>query len=451
MPYGLSRMDALTYARGQMEVSLGFHMVFAALGIGMPAFVAIAHGASLRTGDPQWRRLARRWARASALLFVVGAVSGTALSFELGLLWPRWLGLVGPMVGPAFTVEGFFFFTEAIFLGLYLYGEARLSPRAHFAAGIAVAVSGMLSGVVVLAANAFMQAPGGFTVEGDGLRVTDASFVLTNPRWFPMALHSTLSCYAAVAFGIAGFAAKRLLAGDDAELPRRALRAAMIVGSIAILLQPLAGDLVARAVAEQQPAKLAAMEALYETEAGAPMLVGGLPDDASHTVHLGLRIPKLLSVLVAHDPNATVRGIDSFPQADRPNTTIVHLAYQTMLGTGSALMALAVAWIALARKLPVPPKRLLFAIAAAGPLGFVALETGWVVAEAGRQPWIVQGVMRTKDAVTGAAGVGGFFFAFTALYLGLGAAVAVLLHRLSRMPLADDEKLHGGQTADAAP
>ncbi|MFL5386396.1 MAG: cytochrome ubiquinol oxidase subunit I [Longimicrobiaceae bacterium] len=424
-------MDTLTAARAQMEVSLAFHMVFAALGIGMPLLMTIAEALWLRTGREHYRDLARKWARATALTFAVGAVSGTALSFELGLLWPRFMAFAGGIVGPAFALEGYAFFLEAIFLGLYLYGWERLSPRAHLAAGAAVAASGVLSGVLVVAANAWMQEPAGFRTLADGTVEASAWAPFLSPAWGQMALHSTLSCYIATAFAAAGVYALGMLRGRRDAYHRAGLTLTLAVGTAAALLQPLSGHVSAQHVARSQPVKLAAAEAHFETRRGAPILVGGIPDVERRTVRGALRIPRLLSFLATDDFGAEVKGLDAVPRAQWPNVAVTHLAFDVMVGSAFAMIGLGL-WFWLARwRRREPGRWLLRALAAGSPLGIVALEAGWIVTEVGRQPWIVRGMMLTRDGVTPVSGVAATFFGFSLLYLVLGTALALLLRRLA--------------------
>lgn len=424
-------MDTLTAARAQMEVSLAFHMVFAALGIGMPLLMVLAEGLWLRTGRAHYRDLARKWAKATALTFAVGAVSGTALSFELGLLWPRFMEVAGPIVGPAFALEGYAFFIEAIFLGLYLYGWERLSPRAHWLSGVAVAFSGMMSGVLVVAANAWMQDPVGVVWAGGRAAEVNPLAPFLSPPWFQMALHSTLSCYVATGFAAAGVYALGMLRGRRDPYHRAGLALSMALAGATALLQPLSGDLSAKHVAEHQPAKLAAMEAHFRTEAGAPLLIGGIPDARTGEVRWGIYIPRGLSFLAHGDPDAVVVGLEEFPEDERPNVLISHLAFQVMVGAGFALVGLSLwyGWVKLRRREEGP--WLLRAVVAGSPLGFLALQAGWIVTEVGRQPWIIRGVMRTEEGVTPVEGVPLTLFGFSVLYLGLGVALALLLRALA--------------------
>src|ERR687895_2955294 len=271
-------MSDLLAARSQMAVSLAFHIIFAVVGIGMPALMVIAEWRWQRTGDAAYLELAKRWAKGTAILFAVGAVSGTVLSFELGLLWPRFMEYAGPIIGMPFSLEGFAFFTEAIFLGVYLYGWQRISPRAHLLAGILVAVSGAASGIFVVIANAWMNAPTGFDLVDGRITNIDPVAGMLNPMAFQQTLHMTLAAYAATGFAVAGIHAFLLLFDRDNAFHRRALSAALVLGVPAAVLQPISGDISARSVAAWQPVKLAAMEAHFETTAGAPLTIGGLPD-----------------------------------------------------------------------------------------------------------------------------------------------------------------------------
>jgi cytochrome d ubiquinol oxidase subunit I len=421
----------LLAARSQMAMSLAFHIIFAVVGIGMPVLMVLAEWRWRRRGDPIFLELAHRWAKGTAILFAVGAVSGTVLSFELGLLWPHFMAHAGAIIGMPFSLEGFAFFTEAIFLGIYIYGWDRISPRAHLAAGVVVAVSGALSGIFVVIANAWMNAPTGFDlVNGRPVNI-DPIAAMLNPAAFPQTLHMTLAAYAATGFAVAGIHGFRLLRAPGSGFDRRALGVALLVGAPAALLMPLSGDISARHVAQWQPAKLAALEGQFRTERGAPLRIGGWPDEAAGTTRYALEIPRGLSLLAFHDPGAEIKGLDAFPREDWPPVVPVHVAFQTMVGLGS-FMALVAAWALalIVRRRDLGRSRwLLRALVAAAPMGFICIEAGWVVTEVGRQPWVIQGVMRTADAVTPMPGLVVPFLTFTLLYCFLGVIVVWLLHR----------------------
>ena len=407
-------------------------MIFAALGIGMPVLMLIAERQWLRTGAAHYRDLARTWGKATALTFAVGAVSGTALSFELGLLWPRFMALAGGVIGPAFALEGYAFFIEAIFLGLYLYGWDRLSPRAHWWTGIPVAVSGLMSGVLVVAANAWMQAPVAFELGADGtLASSHPMAAFQSPAWLHMAVHSSLSCYIATGFAVAGVYALGMLRGRGDAYHRSGLGIALALATITALLQPLSGDWSARELVQYQPAKLAAAEAHFETSSHVPLLIGGLPNQDGD-VRYALRIPSGLSIMLGRSPSTVVTGLDAFAREDRPPVALTHIAFQIMVGSGFTLIGVALLYWLLRRRNADDAPWLLRILLVASPLGFVALEAGWLLTEVGRQPWVIHGVMRTANAVTPRADVPLTLFGFTVLYLALGIALVVLLRGLAR-------------------
>jgi cytochrome d ubiquinol oxidase subunit I len=384
-----------------------------------------------KTGERLYLELAQRWAKGTAILFAVGAVSGTVLSFELGLLWPAFMEFAGPIIGMPFSLEGFAFFTEAIFLGIYLYGWDRISRRAHLFAGVMVAVSGAASGVFVVIANAWMNAPTGFDlVDGRAVNVDPIAGML-NPMAFQQTLHMTLAAYAATGLGVAGIHAFLLLFDRENAFHRRALAVALLVGAPAALLQPISGDLSAKAVAKVQPAKLAAMESHFETGRRVPLLIGGWPDPEPRRTRYAIAIPGGLSFLALGDVDAEVKGLEEFPREDWPNVRIVHLAFQIMvaIGTYKALVSLWAGWTAWRGRDLAGSPWLLRALALAGPMGFVAIEAGWTVTEVGRQPWTVYGVLRTADAVTPMPGLVYPFALFTLLYCFLGVIVAYLLYK----------------------
>ncbi|RPJ54050.1 MAG: cytochrome ubiquinol oxidase subunit I [Acidobacteria bacterium] len=444
-------MDNLLAARMQMAISLMFHIIFAVVGIATPLMMFISEAAWLRTRNPVYLDLTKRWAKGTAIFFAVGAVSGTVLSFELGLLWPQFMEWAGPIIGMPFSLEGFAFFTEAIFLGLYLYGWNRVPPLAHLFAGLVVAVSGAASAVFVVTANAWMNTPRGFQLTADGKPINiDPIAAMLNPAAFPQVLHMVLAAYAAVGLAVAGIHAYVLLRHPGDRFHRAALTIALLVGGPAALLQPIAGDIAARTVAITQPAKLAAMEGQFETEAGAPLRIGGWPDRETRETRGAIEIPKGLSLLAFHDPNAVVKGLNDFPPELHPPVEIVHVSFQVMVACGT-VMALVVllAGILSLRERGVSENRLLLrALVLISPLGLVAIQAGWFVTEVGRQPWIIQGVMRTRDAVTPMPGLVVPMTLITFVYILLGVVVVVLLRQqvLSTTPSRVEE---GGASSNA--
>jgi len=413
-----------------MGLSLGFHIIFAVIGMAMPVMMVGAEIAWLRTRRPEYLDIAKRWARGTAILFAVGAVSGTVLSFELGLLWPTFMAFAGPIIGMPFSLEGFAFFLEAIFLGLYLYGWDRLRPSAHVFAGVIVALSGALSGVFVVTVNAWMNTPAGFRVENGTLVEVDPFTAMFNPAAGAQVVHMLLAAYSAVGVAVAGIHARLLLRDPLHAFHRRAFVIALLVGLPPALAQPLAGDWAGKVLAQTQPAKLAALEGHFDTETYAPVRIGGLPDVEAQETRYSIEIPGGLSFLAFGDPSARVVGLKDLPRDEWPPVLPVHIAFQVMVGIGSWLALLAL-WAGLLwwKGRLFDSRLFLTAVFCSTALGFVAIEAGWIVTEVGRQPWIVQGVMRTSDAVTPMPGLIAPFMLFTAIYIVLAAVVIALIRR----------------------
>jgi cytochrome d ubiquinol oxidase subunit I len=395
----------------------------------LPLLVFIAEGMWLRTRDRAYYDVARTWAKGMAILFAVGAVSGTILSFEIGLLFPEFMRYAGGIIGLPFGLEGFAFFIEAIFIGLYLYGWDRLSPRAHWLAALPIVISGPISAAFITLVNSWMQMPTGFRLVNG--RVTDvqplvAMFALP---WKTEVSHGTLAAYVFTGFAVAGVCAIAWLRGNRTPAVMAGLRVAMIVAAIAIPLQVVLGDVVARFVADHEPAKFAAMEVLHTTERFAPLSVGGIPT-AGGDIRGAIEIPDLLSDLVAFNPKTQVTGLDRIPADDRPPVAATHLSFDAMVGSGSTLLLIAFVWFAATlRKRPL--SRLVASLIAIGPpLALVALEAGWFVTEFGRQPWIAHGLLRTADATTTAPNLDLRFFGFSLMYVVLGAMCWWLLVRV---------------------
>jgi cytochrome d ubiquinol oxidase subunit I len=429
-------MDDILAARSQMAMSLAFHIIFAAIGIAMPLLMVIAEWRYLRTKDEVYLTLAKRWAKGTAILFAVGAVSGTVLSFELGLLFPKFMGYAGAIIGMPFSLEGFAFFTEAIFLGIYLYGWERISPGKHLFAGVMVAASGAASAIFVVIANAWMNTPTGFRLVDGQMFDIDPVAAMMNAHAFPQTLHMILAAYAATGFAVAGIHAFMLIRDRANRFHRLALGIALAVGGVTAFLIPLSGDILAKAVAKNQPVKLAAMEGQFETEKGAGLRIGGIPDEENGRTDYAVTIPYALSILAFGDPQAEVKGLNEFPKDEHPPVAIVHFAFQIMVGCGMLMMGIAVWSLWRFRRHRksgagkwLDSKWFLRALVLAAPLGFIAIETGWTVTEVGRQPWIIYGVMRTAEAVTPMPGLVVPFITFTILYIFLAIVTAWLLFR----------------------
>ena len=429
-------MEYLLAARQMQALSLSVHIPLVCFGIAFPAMVLFAEWRYLRTGDELFRTLAKRWSKAMLALFAVGVVTGTILSFEFGLLWPGFMAAFGSVFGLGFALEGFSFFVEAIFIAIYAYGWDRLPPRRHFLSGIPVAIAGVTGSLFVISVNGWMNHPTGFVLANG--TVVDGhpwSALFGNTYFWHEFVHMYFAGYIVAGFLVAGVYAWDFLRGRRGRYERAALAIALSAAASASLLQPIIGDWAAREVAKTQPVKLAAMEGLAQTTSGAPEHLLGWYD--GRTVVYGIEIPRLLSLLAFHDPNATVQGLQTVPLADQPPVNVVRLAFQTMVGIGTLLALLGLVFLYVRFwKGRLPESRWFYrAVLVAGPLSVIALIAGWVTTEVGRQPWIVYGFMRTSDAVTGAHGIPVGYGTLVAIYLGLAGGVAWLLHRLRQAPL----------------
>ena len=437
--------EYLLEARQMQALSLAIHIPLVCFGIAFPAMVVFTEWLGLRTGDPVYTRLAKRWSKVMLILFAIGVVTGTILSFELGLLWPHFMEQWGEVFGFAFAIEGLAFFAEAIFITIYIYGWDRISPRAHFRTGIAVAVAGVLGSTSVIAVNGWMNNPQGFDLGANG-EVTDVRpfEALFNPNLWHEEVHMYVAAFIVASALVAGVYAYAWLGGKRDRHHRAGLIIPLAVLALAAPAQLVIGDWAARTVAKEQPTKLAAMEGLDHTTKGADLTLGGVYYDGS--VHGGISIPDALSLLADHDPNATIEGLDAVPADDRPPVGWVRNAFQLMVGIGTALAALGL-WFLWSRWRHggLPGSRWFYrAVVAAGPLALVALISGWIVTEVGRQPWIVYELMRTKDAVTGAEGIPIGYATLVIVYIGLYSVALFMLRRLARRPIEAEEAPGGG-------
>jgi len=435
-----SEQHYLFEARQIQALSLSVHIPLVCFGIAFPVLVLFAEWRYLRTGDDLYRVLAKRWSRIMLALFAVGVVTGTILSFELGVLWPQWIADFGNVFGLGFTLEGFSFFVEAIFIGIYAYGWERLPPRFHFACGIPVAIAGVAGSFFVISVNAWMNHPSGFTLrDGRAVDVHPWQALFANPLFFSEYIHMYFAAYIVCGFLMAGAYAWAFLRGRRGRYERTALSVSLGAASVAAPLQVVVGDWAARDVATYQPVKLAAMEGLATSTRGAAEHVLGWYN--GHAVVWGVEIPRLLSLLAYHNPNATVQGLDVVPLGDQPPVNVVRLAFQTMVGIGTLLAVIGLVYLFLrlrpATRSRALPRWLLWAVLAAGPLSVVALIAGWITTEVGRQPWIVYDVMRVSSAVTGAGGIPVGYGTLSVVYVLLAVIVWAILRRLARVPLPD--------------
>jgi cytochrome d ubiquinol oxidase subunit I len=423
-------MENLDFARLQMAFTLGFHIIFACIGMVMPFFMVVSHKKWLNTRNPLYLELTKAWQKGVAIFFVTGAVSGTALSFELGMLWPEFMKHAGPIIGMPFSLEGAAFFVEAIALGFYLYGWNKLPEKFHWFTGIIIGISGVASGILVVSANGWMNAPTGFDyVNGEYINI-DPVQALLNPAWFTQALHMTLAAFVATSFAVAGVHAFQVYRNKRPELHKKAFKIAVVFGAVAAFLQPLSGDLSAKDIAERQPVKLAAMEAHYETGTNVPLYIGGIVDEEKQTVSHKIAIPGALSFLAFGDFDAEVLGLKDFPADELPPVAVVHYAFQVMVGIGTLLMIAGLLYFTSLKYKSLLKRKwywLLFVFLA--PLGFIAVEAGWVVTEVGRQPWVIYGFMKTSEAVTPMPGMEFSFYMYVIVYLVLALTVTWLMRR----------------------
>jgi cytochrome d ubiquinol oxidase subunit I len=380
------------------------------------------------------------------VLFAIGAVSGTILSFELGLLWPDFMAFSGALIGVAFSMEGFAFFTEAIFLALYIYGERRLSRRMLFFCTIPLTVAAAASAMFVISANSWMNTPAGFSVVNDAVANVDPLRAFVNPAWAHQAVHGTIAAYVATGFALAGIYAAALLRGEITRHNKLALTLALAVAGVCLPLMLLSGDWAANFVANNEKPKFAAMEAHLKTSRGAPLVIGGWPDPAAGKVLYGIEVPKLLSFLAHRDLNSVVEGLDAFPPDDIPDPRLVHPFFDLMVGSFFIMFAASAWfwWLRWSRRATPLDKWPLLAVLSAAPFGMIALESGWLVTEFGRQPWIIRGYMRVADGATPSSGINLVFFVFLALYIALTIGLLKLLYRSSTEGKAIREETKGG-------
>jgi cytochrome bd ubiquinol oxidase subunit I len=423
---GPGNQDYLLQAREMQAMSFAVHIPLVCFGIAFPAMVVFLESMWLRTGDPLYKALAKRWSKAMLILFAIGVVTGTILSFEMGLLWPEFMATFGDVFGLAFGIEGFSFFMEAIFIAIYVYGWDRLPPRVHRAVGFPIIVAGFAGSFMVISVNGWMNQPTGFSIRGGEVTDVEPLTALFNKNLWHELTHMYLAGFMVAGFMVASVYGYAWLKGRRDRRHQIGLVVALSFAALVAPVQVLVGDWSARTVAERQPIKLAALEGLKETEKGAPFDVVG-----------GIEIPKALSLLAFHDPDATVKGLNTVPADDRPPSGIVKASFRTMVAIGSGLAALGVWFIWTWWRRRRLPRTVWFhrALVAAGPLSIVALIAGWVTTEVGRQPWVVYQVMRTEQAVTGASGIPVGFAALGLVYVSLGAIAYVMLRRLARTPL----------------
>jgi cytochrome d ubiquinol oxidase subunit I len=428
-------------ARQQMALSLGWHIILACFGVALPAMIFVLHRRGIVRDDPVALDLARRWSKVSAVLFAIGAVSGTVLSFEMGLLWPGLMGRFGDVLGLPFAFEGLSFFVEAIFLGIYLYGWGRMPPRRHLLMVVPMAIAGVVGTFCVLSVNAWMNAPAGFRIVGGEVTDVDPWAAMFNDLVWLQFAHMWVAAYMVVGFVVAGVYAAGMLRGRRDARHRLGFTVPFTFATVAAVLQPVIGHLLGGNLGDRQPAKLAAFELATTTESPSPLRIGGVLIDGE--VYGAIDIPVLGSLIAQNSFTAPVPGLDTIPVADRPPVNITHWAFQSMVGIGTLLvLAVAVFWLARWRGRDLLDSRwfLRFAVVA-GPLAVVALEAGWVATEVGRQPWVVYGVQRTAEAAGSNSGLWWLLGATVVVYGALTAGACVVLRSMARRWRAGETEL----------
>jgi cytochrome d ubiquinol oxidase subunit I len=445
--------DELMAARYQMALSLGFHIILSCFGVAFPAMIYVLHRRGIRNDDPDALLLARKWAKASAVLFAVGAVSGTILSFEMGLLWPGLMSTFGDVIGIPFALEGIAFFVEAVFLGIYLYGWGRLRPEVHLRTLLPIMVAGFVGTWCILTVNAWMNAPAGFTMQPDGT-ITDVDPIaaMFNDALWPQFFHMYVAAFVVTGFLVAAVYATGMLRGRRDRSHRMGFTVPFVFAAIGAVCQPVVGHIAGMRLDTDQPSKLAAMELATETESEAPVVLGGILVDGE--VRGGIEIPKIASLLAGNSFDTVIVGFDDIPDDEEPPANIVHWSFQIMLASGTAMIGIA-AWYVWRRRrsrhrsepadaIHDDADRDVFgstwflrASIAAGVLAVVALEAGWTTTEVGRQPWIVYGVMRTEDAVTSNSGVWISLVVMIVVYASMAVVASRVLLGMARRWRAD--------------
>lgn len=428
-------MGDIVYGRVLMGTTLAVHIIFAITGMALPLLISLAELLGILRRDSTYTLMARRWTKALLVLFAVGTVTGTVVAFQLSLLWPSFMAIAGKVISLPFAIEGFAFILEAIFLGIYVYGWDRIQrPILHWLASLPIVIASAASGMLITTVNAFMNSPAGFDLrDGQPINI-DPIAAMLNPTAYSEVSHVLVTAYLAAGAALAGMAAYALLRRrGPASYHLRALHIGMGVAAIGAALAILTGDSSAKAVAQYQPEKLAAMEARFETQRHAALSIGGIVDPAHHTVHYAIQIPGFLSWLAFGDVNSTVQGLDSFAQSTWP-PLIIHYTFDAMVGIGMALGALTWGYWALylLRRRWTTHRLMLLAITLTLPLGYIAVELGWMVTELGRQPWILYHIMTVPQAFTTSPYVPQLFFLFLGIYIFVSAATIYVLARYFR-------------------
>lgn len=427
-------MDATFWSRILTAETLAFHIIWATIGVGVPVFISLAEGIGIWKKDPHYTLMARRWTRGFVITVAVGVVTGTCIGVMLSLLWPKFMQLVGNVISLPLFLETFAFFFEAIFLGIYLYTWDRFkNPIIHWLTSIPVIIGSTLSAVFITMVNAFMIAPDGFKMIGGKIVTIDPIAAMFNPATPTKVAHVVASAYLACGFLLAAIAAFSILRGRTHQYFKKACKLTLTAGFVLAILTIIAGDLSAKFIAKYQPAKLAAMEWHFETEENAPLIVGGILDKETNEVKYAIKIPYALSFLAHNSLHEKVTGLNEFPKKHWP-PLYVHYTFDIKVAIAMYLLFISGLFLLFSWKTKWNEwnRWMMRGVFLAGPLAFIAIELGWMTAEIGRQPWIIQDVMLVKDAATTSDQVGLMFGMFTTLYAVLGIVAVTVLIRLFR-------------------
>ena len=451
-----SQLDPLTLARIQFAFTISFHIVFPAFTIGLASWLAVLEWRWLKTGNAVYAEVYRMWVKIFAVTFGMGVVSGVVMSFQFGTNWSVFSDTGGSVLGPLLGYEVLTaFFMEASFLGVMLFGWNRVGPRMHFAATMIVAVGTVISAFWILSANSWMQTPQGFRIGADGLLYpTDWMAVIFNPSFPYRFVHMVVAAYLTTAFVVAGIGGFYLWRGRHTAHARVMFGMAMIMAVFVAPAQLLIGDMHGLNTLDHQPAKVAAMEGLWETQRGAPLKLFGWPDQEAETTRFAVEIPKLSSLILTHRLDGEVRGLKDWPRDERPPAAWIFWCFRIMVGLGmlmilTGVVALILYW----RKRLFDTRWFQYWCMALTPAGFISVLAGWFVTEIGRQPWMVYGVMRTVDAVSPVQGgpvaisLAAFVLTYTFVF---GAGSYYILRLIAKGP-ASDETAYGAHGVAAPP
>ncbi|MEH7097653.1 cytochrome ubiquinol oxidase subunit I [Neobacillus vireti] len=437
-------MSDLVIARSLFGTTMGFHIIFATIGVGLPFMILTAELIYQKTKDIEYVVMAKRWTKAFAVLLGVGIPTGTIAGTQLSLLWPGFMKVIGIVMALPFQIEIYAFFIEALFMSIYVYAAERIAPWMRIASLVLVAIGAMGSAVLITNVHAFEGTPAGFRVVDGKIVDVHPWVAFFNPSFFINAGHVAFSAYTTGAFVIATVSAYKMLKSDFSSrvfrFHKKALMLSLVIGGIFSLLTALNGHETAQSLHKNQPEKLAAAEGLFETQSHAPLAIGGFTDRETETVKWAIEVPWALSFLAGNRFDTVVKGLNDFPEEEWP-PLFIHTLFNGMVGIGSLLILisfLGIFWKRIIKKEHFP-KWLMWLYVASGPLAVLSIEFGWIFACTGRQPWTIYRVLSTKDSVTTATNLGVLFILFTAVYIILALSVIFVLRYYFKKNKVEDD------------